>query len=411
MSKIASVVGSIALGAVLGFALSRALGSADHRVPPTAAEVTPRAIEILKGTEPLRRLADLSALLSQLGPDAVPALSKAFDSAPLDAGDPELIVLATWWAAFDPQAAFAWASADWRAGSGTVLAAIFREWAHRDPQDALNNLRKLRYPVQGQMARDAIYAGWDESGKPGLADLFNTLPMREQQELGQLLARRRVVVLGTKEAIRWAESFPNPTMRQLLALRVASAAAATNEGVREVSEWATPLITAAKQPTGFPRRIGTRWVQHDPLAAMAWLSSLPAGIDRDDGVAESFRDWMMKDFPAAEAWIREQTRGEMQPWVESAVSIFAKTNGLARPEESLELVARFRDQELRDSTSVIVLMSWMKRDREAAEAWLAKSNLSADVLRRVKVGLTAPAPQQPVSNGLPSGPLGPDPQP
>jgi hypothetical protein len=261
------------------------------------------------------------------------------------------------------------------------------------------------------MAKEAIYAGWDESGKPGLMEVFNQLRLGDQQRLAQILARRRVIVLGTQGAIEWLKTFPNPEVQEMMALRVASAAAGSKQGAREISEWATPLIAAAKEPTGFPRRIGTRWVQHDPLAAMAWLSSLPPGVDRDDGVAEAFRDWLMKDFSAADAWIHEKIQpDDIERWVEPAVSIFVKTNGMARPQESLELAARLEDQDLRDSASVILLIHWMKRDRAAAEAWLAKSNLSAEVRKRVEVGYAnaiarRPGPDQQV--GLPHGPLGP----
>jgi len=57
--------------------------------------------------------------------------------------------------------------------------------------------------------------------------------------------------------------------------RVASAIAEGEPAV--VAAWAVPQILAASRPTGLPRRIGTRWVKHDPEAAMAWLASLPAG--------------------------------------------------------------------------------------------------------------------------------------
>ena len=167
-----------------------------------------QAREILSKPEPLDRIAELSALLKKLGPEAVPALTEAFDSAPLDGGDPELIVLVTWWAGFDPKAAFAWTSSDWRAGYGAVIAAVFRAWAHVDPNEALENARRLRYPGQLEMAKDALYAGWDESGKPGLQEVFDQLAMRDQQRLAQILARRRVITLGVDGATRWAESFP-----------------------------------------------------------------------------------------------------------------------------------------------------------------------------------------------------------
>ena len=83
------------------------------------------------GTDPLQRVADLSALfLRTLGPDAVPALVEAFEQAPVDGIDPELALFGMWWARFDPQAAFAWTKTDRRAQFAPVVAAIIRSWAH-----------------------------------------------------------------------------------------------------------------------------------------------------------------------------------------------------------------------------------------------------------------------------------------
>jgi hypothetical protein len=53
-------------------------------------------------------------------------------------------------------------------------------------------------------------------------------------------------------------------------------------------------------------------------------------------------------------------------------------------------------------------MHWLKKDRPAAEAWLAKSDLSADVKERAENGaarISRPIPGQPI---LPVGPLGPE---
>src|SRR5437773_1757446 len=239
---------SFVVGAVLGFGLSRVLTPAHEVRPVAASEVTARAKEILSQPEPLHRLAGISALLESLGPESVPAVTAAFENAPIDGGDPELIVLATWWAAFDPTAALAWTSSDWRAGYGAVIAAVFRSWAHLDPEAALRNAGSLRYPGQLDLAKDAIYAGWDESGKPGLGEVFNQMPMREQQRLAQILARRRVVTMGVKGALEWADAFPNTGMRELLSVRVASVAAGSREGARQVAEWAGPRIASAKKP-------------------------------------------------------------------------------------------------------------------------------------------------------------------
>jgi hypothetical protein len=405
MSKTASFLLVLVVGAALGFALGRAplglpsLGGGD---------VSARVREILSGTDPLQRVSELSALLAKTSPDSLASVREGFQNSPLDVGEPEGTVVAQWWAGFDPKSAFDWAANDWRGGCGTVTSAVARIWAHSDPKAALEAVRKLRYPGQVEMGNEAIWAGWDEGGQPGLGEMLHTGSVRDQQRVAAILARRRVIQLGLDGAIHWVESFPDESMRPILSVRVASVAASISpETARKAAEWATPQIVAAARPTGFPRRIGTRWIRHDPKGALAWLQSLPAGLDRDDGVAESFRDWLLTDFDAAVAWIHEQTQGDIPQWTEPAISIFAKTNGTARPQETLELVARLQDAELRDSSAVVLLVHWMKKDRPAAEAWLAKATISDDVRQRVEIGVNAPRP--PAGTPLmPSGPLGHD---
>src|SRR3989442_11093618 len=153
MSKNVSLLLSLVLGAVLGFALSRIVPLVGGRALDPAA-VAPRASEILNGSDPLRRIAEFGALLEHLGPEAVPAVTEAFDAAPLEVGDPEVIVFATWRASLDPQAPFEWTRTDWRAGDGAVIASLFRSWARRDPQKALQNVAQLRLPRQLDAAED-----------------------------------------------------------------------------------------------------------------------------------------------------------------------------------------------------------------------------------------------------------------
>jgi len=376
----------------LGFALALAIGcgpaaeknDGDTASAPTVSpeEAGRLATEILHQGSPLKRMADLSALLLRCGPDAVPALLEAYEGAPLDGGDPEIVLLATWWSAFDPKAAFQWTSSDWRATYGAVIAAVFRGWAHSDPQEALKNVGTLRFAGQLELARDAVYAGWDESGKPGLEEALTGSSMADQQRFAEILARRRVVELGAEGAIRWAESHANPAFQQMMKVRVASAAAGTKSGAAVVAKWATPQIIAAKAPTGLPRRIATRWIVHDSEGALAWLASLPPGEDRDDGVAESMRDWMRRNYLEAKAWADETAKGDIPRWAEPAISIFAKANALEHPEESLVLIGRLTDAQLRESTTITAARLWLQNDHEAARAWIDK-NIAPELAARI----------------------------
>ena len=125
-------------------------------------------------------------------------------------------------------------------------------------------------------------------------------------------------------------------------MRVASAASEQGDSAA-IAAWATPHVTSGdERPSGYPRRIGTRWILRDPEAALAWLASLPAGHDRDDGVMESYRDWM-RYAPGG--------RAEMDPERRSSSAGRSRRSRSTRagwprnrPRRRSTLVARFSDE-------------------------------------------------------------------
>ena len=76
---------------------------------------------------------------------------------------------------------------------------------------------------------------------------------------------------------------------------------------------------------------------------MAWLATLPAGADRDDGVTEAFRAWSIRDQRGRVRVDRE----DRAPALERA-----RAGGLRapiaseRPKEAIELAQRISDPEL-----------------------------------------------------------------
>jgi hypothetical protein len=382
---------------ILAFLIGAACGFGFHFVPAalrdgqgeTASPATPsldrveeRARAILSSDDPVRRVAEISALLPELTPEAVPALVRAFESAPLDGGDPEIVVFALWWAGFDPQAAREWTRTDWRASYGSVIAAVFRGWAHKDPRQAWGNSQGVGFTVQRELAMDAAMAGWDESGEPGLVEAVQQLGNVDQQRIGETLARRRVVMLGPEGALRWVDSIGDQGFREVMAVRVAGAAAAHKGAGPLAAEWAAQHVRTDDRLSGFPRRIGSRWARYDPEGALAWLATLPAGADRDDGVGETYRSWMVHDRAAAFAWA---DKSGLQPWNQPAISLYVRALSRENPQKAIELAHQLSDPGLRDSSTIVVGRVWIEIDRDAAEAWFERAGISESVREQARL--------------------------
>jgi len=369
------VAGSLLAGMAIGAWLSGA-APFSRDLPGSLPE---QARDTLAIVDPLDRWIRWSALLDRASPNALLVLRDALAQAPVDTGHPEVTSFAMWWAEFDPMAALAWTETEWRAQSRLVVASIFRVWAHHDPMRAYDQVSKLP-KFHYEAALEATVVGWQESGKPGLVELVQSLPEGVvRQHLGETLARRIVLTQGAPAAMEWVEAIPDAAFRDEMARRVASASAERGDSAA-IASWATPLVTSGtERPSGYPRRIGTRWILRDPKAALAWLESLPPGIDRDDGVLESYRDWARYSRAAAREWIQN---AKLERWNEPAFSIYARSLAREKPEEALELVSRFSDDALRNRISAVIARKWIARDPAAAKAWLARSDVPEEMRRR-----------------------------
>jgi hypothetical protein len=346
---------------------------ADAATRVSAAEAPERVRKVLEGTDLLRRVAELGALLPTVDPAAAPAIAEVFETSKIDSGEPELVLFGIWWAGHDPEAAMAWTTSDWRARQANVIAAVVRVWAHRDPQAAFGTARGLAFSNQRDLATDAAIAGWDESGQPGLLEMLPSFNSIEMQQVCEGIARRRVVALGPEGALKWADGLEPGQIKDIMSVRVASAAAADKNGAKIAGEWARPRVTT--EPgiiSNYPRRIATRWMHHDPEGALAWLASLPAGDDRDDGVSEAFRSWLRTDGNAARKWA-EST--EIEAWNEPAIAVYAKAIAGQQPRQAIEIARRLKSESWRESTTVVVGQVWTGNDPEAAKEWLAKADL------------------------------------
>jgi hypothetical protein len=363
----------LAVGFTLGAGIGHATIGFDLNPTIGEAEALSSLHTILVAPDPIQRLRELGQLLPAVEPEAAPALAKTLETSPISRGDPEAVLFSRWWARFDPESAYQWGLSDPRLHFASVVAAVFRVWANRDPETALSRAAALPTDDLRQIANEGVLSGWDESGRPGLEERIRKLPGLEQQRAGEILARRRVVSLGPESAFRWAEDLADPAFRQVMLANIASAAAATRRGARPAAEWAERRIREGRDE-GLPRRIGTRWIQHDPVGAMEWLSSLPEGGDREDGVEESFRDWLTRDEVAACEWIQSQ---KVEPWNEPAFYLYAVFLAFTEPKRAMELGVRLPNY--RNPAVIKAGRVWARADRDAAKAWLAQSDLPKEI--------------------------------
>jgi hypothetical protein len=103
---------------------------------------------------------------------------------------------------------------------------------------------------------------------------------------------------------------------------------------------------------------------------MEWLSTLPEGPDRTDGIKESFRDWLSRDSATAIEWIQSQ---KIEEWNEPAFSLYAIYLAYSEPKRAMELAIRLPTY--RNPAVIRAGRVWAETDPDAAKAWLAQTDL------------------------------------
>lgn len=354
------------------------------------AGVTGEVREALLIQDLLVREEAVAGLLQTFGPESLESVRKAYESVLIDLGDSELVLFGTWWARFDPRAAVRWTDHHWPARYSTpVVKAVFREWGRSDPDGALIAARAAPNQWSQLQWSEAALRGWDESRLDGALEYAENLPPgMERQWALYTVTRRRVLRDGPADAIAWAEALPedDPKFKANALMRVATATAFVDP--------AQATALAERHIDGpyyaeLPWRVAKGWFERAPEETMIWLSSLPDGEARDEGVKETFRSWLRFNTPATISWIEEQPS---TPWVDPAHSLYATFLAKsASPRRGIEWTTRIVDDAKRQTTQGQVARIWLAVDPVAANQWLEGSELPPEFIQRVR---SIPEPMQ-----------------
>lgn len=383
----------VALGAAaLGFGLGVLAARPPPSNPParSTALATPPApgtpgaavYDALLIRDPFARTAAVAQALGGLGRDDLPDVRAAYDYIVTSPADPEIGLLAQWWAQHDPEGAFAWAVGSPNADRVLVISAVLRTWAQQDPQAANQALVGLRSPEVVRAGSIATVLGWENAGHADLPAFLAALPQGIlQQRTIDVLARRMVLRDGPAEAFRWAESLAPDDKAGGLKVnamrRMAGAAAEVDP--------AAAMAFATKHGEknwgrGMYGRVGTTLARRDGATAMEWVATLPEGLEQRHAVQETYREWLKADRRSAMRWMRGQ---QTEPWLDPAIRLFALTLARSSPEIGLAWAGRISPENRRDDAIYRVARIWLGEDPVAARAWIEGADIPEEVKQRL----------------------------
>lgn len=385
MSRALLAVAGLLLAAT-GFALGRFSASVGAEGNPPGGSGGSIA-DALADPEPYRRAARLAILLSSLGPEALPEVRETFDAAPaFQFGPTALELLMRFWATHEPEAATTWAfSSGPPSCSVAAIQPAVELWARSDPLAVTRFIRSSGLGGDSvEIAEVALVRGWFRSGVPGLEDYIRDLGLSpERQRALATLAKERIQRDGSDAAQRWAEGLPDADQKVKLEAFTQMAGELAKVDPAAAAAWCK---AHCGEPYGvnIATEIATHWGARDGLAAMRWLSTLPAGQERDMAVGSAFFAWRHYDSQGLSTWLEEMKVEDVEPWFRPAAGRYAVMLAHTHPAKALEWAALVEDDQERELVLLTVARRWLRNDERAAEAWLEQSPLSEEARARAR---------------------------
>lgn len=419
MTKTTRIAASLASGLALlgaGFGLGYTSAPPARRAPPVPPE---RAIpapdpaaepfyEILRDPDAFSRAARLATFLSELGPDSVPTVRATLkEPPPTGFGAVETVLMARFWAAYEPAVAAEWAFHSWEGFRTAVSIPVVEIFVDADPRVAVEalNTSGLMGDTAKHAVERAIVRAWYQSGQPGLMDYIRGLGygIRRQRAIG-VLARETIRHEGSEAIIRWAESLPQgesgpprdeANLLKLDAFRQVTQALAIAD-LAAARAWCEkhcdgPFATTLRE------LLAQRWASRDGRAAMQWIATAPPGKSKDWAVQSAAVGWWRNDRAGMDAYVAAMVETGIEPWFQPALVNYASWTGIQAGEQAkrdgIRWAVLIEDDAKREMALLTITRAWLRQDEAAAIAWLDQSPLSEDARERARS--RTPQPRKP----------------
>ncbi|BCX49585.1 hypothetical protein HAHE_34930 [Haloferula helveola] len=327
-------------------------------------------MRIIQGKDPLLKAQAWLDFINTLDADQFESVVAELRGAGLQQSNmSEYGMLLTAWAKVDPLAALDYASEN--TGSPFARNTILAAWAATDPEAAImwagaNHDGDGANPwmvgvINGLAAYDPVRA----------TELMNDLPYsRERGEaLGAIMPQ--ILAQGADAAKDWVNSLADERLRDGAIGRLADELA--RQDPEGTAQW------LASNPGEAARRsmddVLSTWARSDVDAATSYYYDLPQG-DLRTSALRGLTNQMATNDPQAAAAFLDANAADADDRVYQQ---FAWHSFREDPSLAANYIGRIQDVEERDSTYRRMLDGWLRRDFDAASAWIGSAQLPEDV--------------------------------
>jgi hypothetical protein len=310
------------IAAVLAFglacALSFALGRATAPDPQSDLASVASLRRAFEDPDWLVRSYRFSSFLVNLNPENLPAALEALEPHLAWMLTDEFRMLMLAWSRFDPRGAFehsqTWPPQFRRNAGGAAMYA----WGFRNPLEAVRELETVEnLDLQGFWAA-RLLAGWIHGKyRDTAAEYVASLPESPIRHAYFTTLAWELSKEGPAAVMRWAEEVPDElaSFKQGVFLSAASTLVGADPAL--AARWLRDHVGRDYARDAL-LMLASGWATNDPRAALAWLTALPPGEQRDAAVEAGFTRWLRRAPAQAESWLLE---ANPSPAVDPAVRV------------------------------------------------------------------------------------------
>jgi hypothetical protein len=285
--------------------------------------------------------------------------------------------------------------------SRDVSEMVFEKWAQVDPRQAAEAVAQLDDSLR-RGASFAVAAKWAAVDLPSALawarsqpSILSRFSLPESASTSDAITGvlQSWMVNDADGAMQWLAALPAGLERENL---IHCATMMTDDPARGV-ELATLLTEGSKQVAALDSAIGS-WVGFDPAGALTWATTQAEGPVRQTALEVGAARWLEMDRKSASEWIMGIPASPAKDTMLSdAVQIVVEGMPVGRsvwsasidrmPGEAYrdmaQLIGGIGDPSRRDAAYEKLAKSWLRKNPEAARAWLKQSNISQSLKDRL----------------------------
>ena len=131
---------------------------------------------------------------------------------------------------------------------------------------------------------------------------------------------------------------------------------------------------------GVRHRTAVKWAEHSPADALDWMyTDGPDEVETNATIRAVYRRFLLSDPKGAFAWLEAKSEDERRSSkLQGPVGMYLNRKMVSDPMTAIAWTDYLTDEPSRELALISIARRWLKKDPEAAEAWLANSPLSEE---------------------------------